>query len=93
MSVSFLQNNFFTKAYEKFLCASAAGAYGRRSICFCNFGICNFGLLPTNRHTDIHICKYAITLSSQDTQTHRPKDPQTHIPHAMRVFEMLSLCC
>ena len=22
------------------------GAYGRRSICFCNFGICNFGLLP-----------------------------------------------
>ena len=42
----FYKTIFFTKAYEKFSCASAAGAYGRRSICFCNFGICNFLLLP-----------------------------------------------
>ena len=27
-----------------------AGAYGRRSMCFCNFGICNFGLLPNLLH-------------------------------------------
>ena len=38
--------NYFYLWYNMLHHILKVEAYGRRSICFCNFGICNFGLLP-----------------------------------------------
>ena len=38
--------NYFHLWYNVLHHILKTGGYGHRSMCFCNFGICNFGLLP-----------------------------------------------